>query len=196
MVLVMIVVSGAFMLGNETTQAYAVASVEVRLAERLGGAVSTCDEILRRAARDTLVLDSAPGTCRLDFQVADGYDDVASAVLWRPEQILFEPEPGEPVDGVDNDGDGMVDEGRVVHLRNPGLAGERRRILVSGVTNVGAGETAGNAADDDGDGLVDEPGFNLSLLGGRVVAELNLAMTIRGQPPVVRTVSRSIGVMN
>ena len=43
---------------------------------------------------------------------------------------------------------------------------------------------------------MDEPGFNLSLLGGRVVAELNLATTIRGQPSVVRTVSRSIGVMN
>ena len=108
----------------------------------------------------------------IDFQRVRGF---AGGVQWGPtERLAFEYEPAEPNDGLDNDVDGLIDEGRLVWIENPGLATERRTILCSHVSESLEGELPGNGLDDNGNGLVDERGFCFEFIGSRAVARLTL----------------------
>jgi hypothetical protein len=86
-------------------------------------------------------------------------------------QILSELDEGELDDGADNDGDGLVDEGRVVLIEDQGGAAERRVVLTNGVAELQDGEEANNA-DDNGNGLVDETGLSFSATGETVFVRL------------------------
>jgi hypothetical protein len=186
----------AFTLGTRSTGAFSAAAGEAQVDERLNHAVSLSADLLRCARADTLVLATAPGACALDFDVALAYDDAGGGVAWRIDRFVFEDEPGEPVDGLDNDGDGLIDEGRVTYVRDRGGAGEIRTVLAYGVARAGAGEVAGNGVDDDGDGLLDEPGLQLTLAGGALRLELTLQGRPGGSTVVSRTLARTMGLNN
>lgn len=91
----------------------------------------------------------------IDFRTVQGYADVA--VLAPQSRLQLEMMPGELDDGLDNDGDGMVDECRLVYIEDV-FGGSPAVGLASSVTRFAEGELA-NGADDNGDGLVDEAGF-------------------------------------
>jgi hypothetical protein len=108
----------------------------------------------------------------LSFQRSDGV--VSGAIRWSPRlRLAFAYETGELDDGLDNDGDGLVDEGMVVLTRNLGGADEQSVVLCRGVRELGPGEVA-NAADDDGDGLVNERGLVLRQVGSALELSLSL----------------------
>jgi type II secretory pathway pseudopilin PulG len=96
---------------------------------------------------------------------------VDGVVTWMSAQILSELDEGELDDGADNDGDGLVDEGRVVLIEDQGGAAERRVVLTNGVAELQDGEEANNA-DDNGNGLVDETGLSFSATGETVFVRL------------------------
>ena len=73
-------------------------------------------------------------------------------------QIFLQPDPADPDNGLDDDGDGFVDECEVVLVENRGTADETRTVLVRRVQELLQGELP-NGADDNGNGLVDERGF-------------------------------------
>lgn len=81
--------------------------------------------------------------------------------------IRAELEAGELNDGLDNDGDGLIDELQVVQI----LADGRRIVLASGVAELYAGEIANNL-DDNGNGLKDERGLSFSAVGNVVSVRL------------------------
>lgn len=88
-------------------------------------------------------------TC-VDFQ--------ANAIVWGDLQSIgWERDVGELDNGVDDDGDGLVDEGALVWFEREGEADERRVVLASGVAELLEGEDF-NGLDDNGNGLVDEAG--------------------------------------
>ena len=119
---------------------------------------------------------TADGVASLDYARVVGYDVLMDDLLWSdPERLVFEYDPADPDDGADNDGDGLIDEGRIVYVVNPGVAGERRRVLCNWVAEDLAGEVPGNLVDDNGNGLVDEPGFCLVLEGNRATLRMTLA---------------------
>ncbi len=98
----------------------------------------------------------------LDYRVPIGFP--GGAVQWGPPtRIQFELKPGELDNGLDDDGDGFVDEGRVVWIENPELPGERRLILCSHVADRLEGELE-NGLDDNGNLLRDERGLSFSAL--------------------------------
>jgi hypothetical protein len=76
----------------------------------------------------------------------------------------FEYAAGEADDGLDNNGNGLVDEGELVLTRDPGGADEQRVVLCRNVSEFGEGETL-NGADDNGNLVVDEAGFNVQRTG-------------------------------
>ena len=109
----------------------------------------------------------------LDFQGSRGF--VNGAVDWGPtERLAFESDPSDAEDGLDNDADGLVDEGRLVWIENPGLGGGRRTVLCSHVSASLEGELAGNGADDNDNGLIDERGFCVEFVGDRAIARITL----------------------
>ncbi len=85
--------------------------------------------------------------------------------------IRAELERGELDDGLDNDGDELVDELQVVQLENEGQPDERRIVLASGVAELFDGESANNL-DDNGNGLIDERGLSFSATGSVVSVRL------------------------
>jgi prepilin-type N-terminal cleavage/methylation domain-containing protein len=97
----------------------------------------------------------------VNFRTNSGYTD--GAIVWGPHmRIEFQYAPDDPDDGVDNNGNGLVDEGRVVRRENPGEANERLIVLTNWVPEYLEGEIP-NGTDDNGNGLDDERGFSLTV---------------------------------
>lgn len=85
--------------------------------------------------------------------------------------IRMEEDPREPQNGRDDDGDGLIDEWRVVLVTDVFGAEQRTTVLARDVPALGVGEMA-NGRDDNGDGLVDEAGLSLSLTGDVMLIRL------------------------
>jgi prepilin-type N-terminal cleavage/methylation domain-containing protein len=131
----------------------------------------------------------------LVFQVASGVDLATDTVTFDPSSRLrLVYEPGELDNGIDDDGDGLIDEGCVVLTRNYLAAGELSTTLVKGVSELLEGETA-NLIDDNGNGFADERGFCMTLQGSLLVLRLTLARPIDGRT-VVATVQTSVRLKN
>lgn len=142
-----------------------------RATQQRANATSSAQRALDRAldelreASSTVNPDpaTARGSSTIQFQtpvsVANG------VVTWSGmSQLLFEADPADPLGGGDNDGDGLVDEGRLVLVRNVGALNERRITLATGVPRLDPDELLNNI-DDDGDGVIDEAGFNVVRVG-------------------------------
>ncbi len=91
----------------------------------------------------------------------------------EPRRFAFAYEMGELDDGLDNNRNGLVDEGVVEWTIDVGLPGEQAVILCHGVREFDWREVD-NDLDDDGDGLVDERGFAFQRSGN--VLRLSLAL--------------------
>jgi hypothetical protein len=138
---------------------------------------------------------AAPGwTETLDFRQAAGV--VGGALTWGPPlRLVLEMEDGEAADGFDNDGDGKIDEGRLVLVREPGTVNERRTVLCRGVRGLAEREVA-NGADDNGNGMVDERGFCLQRRGDVLRVSLTLEELDDGGRPIVCSVTTSLRIRN
>ena len=134
---------------------------------------------------------------RLSFEQPQGMSLRDGEIDWRTTLIEFRHEEGEVDDGVDNDGDGLVDEGMVVLVRNWNQADELTVVLCRGVSEFLEGEDpAVDADDDNGNGLIDEAGLCFELIDG----SLNVHLTVQGLDPdgfeILRTFQTSIWLRN
>lgn len=128
----------------------------------------------------------------IDYQDVDGW---AGGVQFGPVvRLAFELEDGEIDNGLDDNGNGLVDEHQVVRIVDPG-PNEQRFVLVNGVSEFLEGETP-NGLDDNGNGIIDERGLCFDLIGDT----LNIRMSIERLGPggrlIVRTQSASIAFRN
>ena len=104
-------------------------------------------------------------------------------------------ETGEIDDGLDNNGNGLVDEGRVVLTENLGGADERDRILARRVRELLEGELD-NGVDDNGNGLVDEKGFSFERMGESLVIRMTMERIDVGQRTIERSAQTSVRLRN
>lgn len=127
------------------------------------------------------------GSSNLRFRASLGYN--GTAPVWAPwSRIQFLPDPRDPVNGVDDDGDGMIDEGRVVLIRDDGGPNQVQITLANNVSRLLQGETA-NVADDNGNGLVDEAGLSFSADAN---GTLTIRLTLGARDPRGRTMLRTV----
>jgi prepilin-type N-terminal cleavage/methylation domain-containing protein len=149
---------------DEGSAEHALSTATHRCAERIARAIEFSNaSIFAGLPAGTLAFDS------VEFMTPASFE--GGAVLWEPREITTELEGEELDDGLDNDGDGLVDERRVVLLEAAGTPEERRVVLASGVSELFEGELANNA-DDNGNGLNDEPGLAFSADGDVVFVRL------------------------
>jgi len=128
--------------------------------------------------------------------------DLATGVPGAIHVIRREPSPSDPDDGVDNDGNGLIDEGLVVWIRNPGDPDEERIVLCRDVSESLEGEVPGNGLDDNGNDLIDEgglafdfpPGFPLDRSFVRI--QLSLSRLDREGRPMTVSAQRVVSFMN
>jgi len=113
------------------------------------------------------------GSTTLTYRRSEGA--VNGTIRWgAPQRLAFAYETGEIDDGLDNNRNGLVDEGVVVWTRDVGSPDEVSVILCHDVSEFAEGEVE-NDADDDGDGLVDERGFSFERTSSHVHVHLTLA---------------------
>jgi prepilin-type N-terminal cleavage/methylation domain-containing protein len=132
----------------------------------------------------------------LVFQVATGVNAANSAITFGSStRLRFAYEAGETNNGVDDDGDGLVDEGRVILTRNYLQANEVSVTLVRGVSEYLQGEFA-NGADDNGNGFADEKGFCMTLQGNLLILRLSLERPVTEGRSAVATVETAVRLKN
>jgi hypothetical protein len=110
-------------------------------------------------------------------------------------RFAFAYETGELDDGLDNDGDGLVDEGVVEWTIDVGLPDEKTVVLCHAVPELDPAEQA-NGADDDGDGLVDERGFVFEREGDVLRVSLSLQRLDPQRRALVRTLETTLQPRN
>ncbi|MSR61887.1 MAG: hypothetical protein EXS08_05530 [Planctomycetes bacterium] len=148
------------------------------------------------AVADSLSPDPvAPyGSSSLSFQRIGAY--ASGAVQWG-ELVSFSLalDDGELDDGNDNNGDGMVDERKLVMTREEDGADPVSSVLVHGVRELFEGETA-NGLDDNGNGLKDEAGVSFEHQNGRLILRMSLEQHDNDGGCLVRTLQTSVRLRN
>jgi type II secretory pathway pseudopilin PulG len=133
------------------------------------------------------------GSTTLTYHRAIGF---AGVTVWGPDtQVVLQYDAGELDDGLDNDADGLVDEGELLWFEAPGQPEEHRLVLARGVSEYLEGETP-NGVDDNGNGFVDERGFWISGAAGVVAVRLTLERLDPQGRRLVCTVESSTRVRN
>lgn len=116
---------------------------------------------------------SALGTENLAFQRPTGVDDFG-ALTWSDQSRLeLAMDTNEIENGLDDDGDRLIDERRLVLTRGVDTAAPQSVTLAHGVAEWFPGEL-GNAVDDNGNGIVDEHGFSVRRLGDLLFVRLSI----------------------
>jgi len=151
-------------------------------------------EIAKADAGSLLPPLPVDGTDDLSFQEVVGLVD--GEPVWGPvQETSFEYETGEANDGIDNNSNGLVDEGVVVLLRDVGGPDERRAVLCHGVRELLEGEIL-NGVDDNGNGLVDEHGYCLQWVEGVLCVRLSVEEVDSTGQHVMRTLQTSVRMRN
>ncbi|MFT4538544.1 MAG: type II secretory pathway pseudopilin PulG [Planctomycetota bacterium] len=146
------------------------------------------------SGRLTPRLASPLSSPRCEFQLPIGFD--GSDVVWSTAQSLsFELDTLEVDDGIDNDGDGLVDEGRVIWTESAGDPNSRTVSWASGVRRYLEGEEPNNI-DDNGNGLIDESGFAISVDDEIVTIWLTLERIETGDSTLIHTSRASVRLRN
>ena len=117
-------------------------------------------------------------------------------VSWGPPTVIeFQPDPGDPTDGKDNNGNGLVDEGQLVRYEMTPAGPIRRTVLTRWVRPLLEGEID-NGKDDNGNGLIDEPGFCLDRVGDIWTLRLSLERKDSAGRTVTRTMETAVRPRN
>jgi hypothetical protein len=168
---------------------------------RQGVATSSCEADVRRildravaelrdADRSSLALTPAPPLPSSSVDYARVTGIVAGvATLGPTRRLRWQIAAGELDNGLDDDGDGLVDEGQVELL--PDVAGAPGTAIGIGspVRELLEGEVQ-NGLDDNGNGLVDEPG--LCITQDATTGTVTLRLTIEEMGPGRRLVTRTV----
>ena len=157
--------------GSQTVHATTVSGQLERKVERIARRIGRT--VMLAGASTLLPSPQAPlGSSQVSFQCSQGWAN--DAMVWGPViSVGLEDDINDPSDGMDNDGDGCIDEATVVWRRDVGGPNEVSEIWVDNVRRFMDGEIQNNQ-DDNGDGLVDEAGLSFVLQGSTLVIRLFL----------------------
>ncbi len=152
---------------------------------------------LRGVGTGLLVPDptSSLGTSNLLFQRPTDVTNAGVVVWGAPSRLQLELEPSETNDGVDQDGDALVDERRLVLTRDIGTIDQKSIVLCTGIAELANGEV-GNGSDDNGNGLVDEPGFSIRRVGDLLTIRLTVLAPSGGGASVSTSTETSVVLRN
>ena len=168
-----------------------VAELDARVQRAL---VRVCDALAGSSSDLTTPQAVAPfSSATVDFQRGQGVDVKGEPVFGPVERLVLEYDEAD--DGKDDDGDGLVDEGRLVWIESPGAAGERRVVLCNDVREYLAGETF-DGKDENKNGLIDERGFALDFVGGAVTVRLTLETRGPKGQVLTSTAQRTVAFRN
>lgn len=193
-VIALLIIGAAVSMATENTQSAgmgtAIADTDTngrRLLDRMV-------EILRPAARTSLVPATSAGEGFLTFQMVTGVAPDGTQTFGPTQTLRLVNEPEDPADDIDNDGDGRIDECQIVWIRDVTDPSDQV-VLGTGVAEYLDGETA-NSTDDNGNGLVDEPGLCFERVGSTITIRLTLLARVRALGLLPRSLETSFTLRN
>lgn len=173
--LVGLVVSLGTLVSGTARGAFMTTSSTGRLEARVKAATDRIVQEFASAAAGTLepqldgfVADSDQISMQQVIAIVDG-----AAVLGDVLTLEYRQDPADPEDGEDNDGDGLIDEGRLVMTRDNGGGNVQSVTICSGVRRYLQGET-GADGDENNNGLTNESGFLIQREGNLITLQLTL----------------------
>jgi prepilin-type N-terminal cleavage/methylation domain-containing protein len=188
----------------------AVGMVQMR-GQKATSAIRTQSDLERRANRALLVATReltglgvhtvAPdpttslGSDTITFQKPASVTAAGNIIWQAPTALTLLMDEGEADNGVDDDGDGLVDERRLSITRDMGTPQQKTIVLCHGVCAWMEGEIP-NGLDDNGNGLVDERGFNLRRTGDLLNVRLGLEATAEAGERVIWTSTTALVIHN
>lgn len=186
--LVGLVLSSAGLLTLRSYEAYRSTSASAGLETRSRRALTRVANELVGTSLGVLVPDPAGDFGTQSQSYAKPVAFAGGAIVFGPTQRLeWQMEPGELDDGADQDGDGLVDEGVLVLVRDADGESETSTVLAHGLAEYLEGETP-DGDDDNGNLLIDERGFSVS----RVDEVLTVRLTLQSRQPDGRVASRTL----
>ena len=133
------------------------------------------------------------GSSEISFQPSQGTDGNGNLVLGNLQGVFWQMDAGESDNGIDDDGDGLIDEGQV-------FFGDAITISTAdwgyNVAEFLEGETAGDLIDNNGNGLVDERGLSFQLSGSAVIVRMTIQTTDDNGALMQATVQTTVVIRN
>jgi hypothetical protein len=175
----------------ESTSTSSITEAQVKVAlDRIAreiemGALGTLDPAL-----DGVVTDTSRMSMMQVVDIVNG-----AIVLGDVLTIGYSIDPRDPVDGVDNDGDGLIDEGHLIMIRDDGGANPQTVTLCRNVRRFLEGEESG-AGDENGNGLTNEAGFLIEREGDLLTLQLTVERPSTSGNTQVRTSTTSVLLRN
>lgn len=182
------------MIAKSSQDSMSAQSTNARLDARLRSGIAAITERLRDAGADRTSPQPAAPFCTssVGFACAESFED--GATTWGDAQrIEFQYSPTDPDDGVDNDGNGLIDDGRVVWIEDDGTPDARTHVLCRYVPELSSGEED-NGLDDDGNGLIDEPGLAIAFDGRCCTVQLTISARDHTGRVYTKTATRSVAL--
>jgi hypothetical protein len=193
--LLTLVIGSLVMVSQASGRAYRTGALASELELRAAAVTERIVTELRTVVFESLVPDpEVVGAERIEYVQATGMTgvDIEQSALRR---LAFEYEIGELNDGLDNNGNGLVDEGRLILTENVGEVNERSRVLTRWVAERLEGELE-NGLDDNGNDLVDESGFVLERIGESLTVRMTLQKVDQGGRLMTRSIRTSVRLRN
>lgn len=170
---------------NETISSGIVNRSAARALDRISRA-------LTGARLSALVI--SPEADSVGFQKVAGW--AGGSVVWsKNSELRLEYERNELDNGIDDDGDGLVDECQIVMTENVGQPDERSVVLVKSVREFLEGEEP-DGADNNGNLIEDERGFCIELQDASAVIRLTLLRRDPEGEVRLRTLDTTVGLRN
>lgn len=187
---VLSMVMGSIVTASITSQgAYSQGISTTDLETRVNRAIERIVRDLSSANSAALNPPAADGDDNLEFQRP--VDSIDGAIVWGPvTRYAFELMPGELDNNLDDNGNGLVDEGSLVRIEDPGGPNQSRLVVANRVSEFLEGEDP-NGLDDNGNGLVDEKGLAFSLEVGDETNALLVRLSLQGVGSNGATFSRT-----
>jgi len=133
-------------------------------------------------------------TSAIQFQ--RGVDIDNAELVWSdPERLVLEYSPSEKNNGVDDDGNGLVDECRILWIQDEGGPNERTIVVSNWVSEYLEGENA-DKKDDNGNGMAAERGLTFTFDEDLITVYLTLQRPDPNGLMLTKTVSTTIALRN
>ena len=191
-----LVIGSLGMIGVSNRRAYQAGTLSADLEAHARRAVDRIVQQMMRSGASVLIPDPAEGVGGSDVTYRQAENVTAGGVQWSDlYRFELQYEPGELDDGIDNNGNGLVDECRLVWTERDGEADERSTVLCRWVREYFQGEEA-TLGDENGNGLEEERGFCLERVGETLVIRLTLERNDPQGRPQTRSITTSIKLRN
>lgn len=194
--IISIVVLGSYALLSAGVDNYNLGMSKANLERKASQVLELIANEVALCGKDVIYPDpqSPYASSVITLQRNGGWSD--GTLQWGPTtRLAFRHAKDDPDDGKDNNRDGLVDEGEIVRVQDPGGENERLVVLVTGVPEFLGGEIE-NGKDDNGNGLIDEPGLSFDRAGNVWTIRLTLESHDADGTVVTHTAETSVRVRN